>query len=64
MFLQRIDSQHSRTNKQRTLFYIAGLLMIRFNKNTGTCEMVHELKREQIVMADNVMPYSTENVAR
>ena len=66
MFLQRIDSQHAKANKQRTLFYIAGLLMIRFNKNTGTCEMVHELKREQIVimMADNVMPYSTENVVR
>ena len=29
--------------------------MIRFNKNTGACEMVHELKRDQIVMADNVI---------
>ena len=41
--------------------------MIRFNKNTGACEMVHELKRDQIieiVMADNVLPYSTENVVR
>ena len=63
MFLQRIDSQHARTNEQWTLFLLQ-TFDDKIRQNTTTYEMAHKLKRGKVVMADNVMPYSTENVVR
>ena len=63
MFLQRIDSQHARTNKKRTFFYCR-TFDDKIRQNTTTYEMAHELKREKVVMADKEMPYSTANVGQ
>ena len=59
----RIDSQHARTNDQGTLFSLQ-IFDDKIRQNTTTYEMAHELKRGKVVMADYVMPYSTENVVR
>ena len=46
-FFLRIDSQHARANKQRTLFFYCRFFDNKIQQKTGICEMVHELKREK-----------------
>ena len=63
MFLQRIDSSLPGQTSNGHYFYCR-TFDDKNRQNTTTNEMAHELKREMVVMADNVVPYSTENVVR